>query len=554
MTKKTTKTSRSAKTRSTKQSPVLGKPRPRVKASPAVPSVTGAELFERVATILDEARARVVRVVNTEMVLAYWQIGREIVEHLQRGAVRAGHGDALIEELSARLGARFGRGFSTTNLRYFRTFFLAYQNREPTIREPLGGVASVVEPGAERAKTPHRRWRFAEASATRPSGPAGGLFVGARVDALPGVDEGRARGGATLLRARGRADGLVGGAPRAADPHPAVRSPAQEPRQGRRAGPRHGTPIRVPVPQERLGLAYTPGSPFPIDGADGLLGVRVTSEDITYGGGQSLEDANLDFERDDVVRYGTIVREDDALVTVRNPCLEVTARVPTRLLLPLPDPTATPSQRKNSLRHPEIVRNGLIRPAGFEGIRLVTRDQPMKDHLVKAGTAVLWPDGRPAGQVSADHVLEQHRRDEGDLACFAVPLIHDEPTTLTLCFAAADVVPFVWSRPRVRQGKATITGSHVEEIIRRIVRAHLNEVHYCYKQGLTRDPALAGTVSVRFDIAPTGEVTRASVSESSLPDEAVAACIAKAVARWTFPKSPGADVTVVTYPFMLEPG
>ncbi len=151
MTKKTKKTSRSTKARSPKQSLALGKPRPRAKASPAVSPVTGGELFERVATILDEARARVVRVVNTEMVLAYWQIGREIVEHLQRGDVRAGRGEALIEELSARLGARFGRGFSTTNLRYFRTFFLAYKDREPKIREPRD-VAPVVEPGAKRAK------------------------------------------------------------------------------------------------------------------------------------------------------------------------------------------------------------------------------------------------------------------------------------------------------------------------------------------------------------------------------------------------------------------
>jgi TonB family protein len=55
-------------------------------------------------------------------------------------------------------------------------------------------------------------------------------------------------------------------------------------------------------------------------------------------------------------------------------------------------------------------------------------------------------------------------------------------------------------------------------------------------------PALAGTVSVRFDLAASGEVTQATVAESTLPDEAVAACIAKAVKRWTFPKSPGGDL------------
>ena len=112
----------------------------------------GTELFERIATILEQARTRVVRAVNTEMVLAYWQIGREIVEHLQEGDVRAGRGEALIEELSARLGARFGRGFSTTNLQYFRTFFLAYRDREPKIREALDDAASMAGSSAGRAK------------------------------------------------------------------------------------------------------------------------------------------------------------------------------------------------------------------------------------------------------------------------------------------------------------------------------------------------------------------------------------------------------------------
>ena len=94
--------------------------------------VTG--LFKRVVSILETARSSVVRAVNTEMILAYWQIGREIVEYHQSGASRADYGDQLLESLSKRLTKRFGRGYSLTNLKYFRLFYQAYPNREPKIR------------------------------------------------------------------------------------------------------------------------------------------------------------------------------------------------------------------------------------------------------------------------------------------------------------------------------------------------------------------------------------------------------------------------------------
>ena len=78
------------------------------------------ELFDRVAFILDQARANVVRSVNNQMVIAYWLIGREIVKEAQGGDERAEYGKKILEELSARLSQRYGRGFSVTNLRYFR--------------------------------------------------------------------------------------------------------------------------------------------------------------------------------------------------------------------------------------------------------------------------------------------------------------------------------------------------------------------------------------------------------------------------------------------------
>jgi predicted nuclease of restriction endonuclease-like (RecB) superfamily len=94
----------------------------------------GDNLFDRVVYILEQARANVVRSVNNNMVLAYWLIGREIVQEIQGGDERAEYGKQVIEQLSAKLTHRYGRGFSTTNVRYFRTFYTAYSDRIPEIR------------------------------------------------------------------------------------------------------------------------------------------------------------------------------------------------------------------------------------------------------------------------------------------------------------------------------------------------------------------------------------------------------------------------------------
>lgn len=83
-------------------------------------------LYERIAAILDEARARVARTVNTAMVHAYWLIGREIVEVEQNGAERAGYGDELLKALSAKLRRRFGKGFNLTGLKRMRQFYRAF--------------------------------------------------------------------------------------------------------------------------------------------------------------------------------------------------------------------------------------------------------------------------------------------------------------------------------------------------------------------------------------------------------------------------------------------
>jgi TonB family protein len=119
---------------------------------------------------------------------------------------------------------------------------------------------------------------------------------------------------------------------------------------------------------------------------------------------------------------------------------------------------------------------------------------------------------------------------------------------------AADPLSSGTPSPRVRQAKAQVKGALDSDIIRRIVRAHINEVRYCYNQGLVKDATLKGRIAIQFTISPTGNVAAAVVQESSLKDNAVGQCIAKAVKRWKFPKPQGEGNVVVTYPFVLEPG
>jgi predicted nuclease of restriction endonuclease-like (RecB) superfamily len=86
-------------------------------------------LYGEIRAVLEAARTGAYRAVNAAMVQAYWNIGRLIVEHEQGGAKRAAYGEAVLEALSYRLTADFGRGFTTTNLKYMRSFYLAFPIR-----------------------------------------------------------------------------------------------------------------------------------------------------------------------------------------------------------------------------------------------------------------------------------------------------------------------------------------------------------------------------------------------------------------------------------------
>ncbi len=107
--------------------------------------------------------------------------------------------------------------------------------------------------------------------------------------------------------------------------------------------------------------------------------------------------------------------------------------------------------------------------------------------------------------------------------------------------------------PDVIPGTANVRGSLDKEIIRRIIRRHINEVKFCYEQELTKKPQLGGRIMVQFTIAASGQVIASVLQNSTMSNAKVENCTVQAVRRWEFPKPLGGGIVIVSYPFVLTP-
>ena len=103
--------------------------------------------------------------------------------------------------------------------------------------------------------------------------------------------------------------------------------------------------------------------------------------------------------------------------------------------------------------------------------------------------------------------------------------------------------------PTVRGDLVSVKGSLDKEIIRRIVRLHMNEIRFCYDKELTTHPGLEGRISVQFLIAPTGLVINSYIASTTMNNVHVESCVASAIKRFEFPRPDGGGVAMVAYPF-----
>ncbi len=99
------------------------------------------DLLGRISGLLEQARRATVRITDALLTAAYWEIGRQIVEFEQGGSEKADYGGHVIDLLALDLTAKYGRGFSRSNLFQIRALYLGWQ----IVQTPSGQFTARVK-------------------------------------------------------------------------------------------------------------------------------------------------------------------------------------------------------------------------------------------------------------------------------------------------------------------------------------------------------------------------------------------------------------------------
>lgn len=91
--------------------------------------------YSHIKEILENARRKTYNAINFAMVEANWEIGKSIVD-IQGGNETTEYGSNLLSLLSKKLTSEYGKGFTITNLKYMRQFYLTFKNRH-VLRDQL---------------------------------------------------------------------------------------------------------------------------------------------------------------------------------------------------------------------------------------------------------------------------------------------------------------------------------------------------------------------------------------------------------------------------------
>lgn len=93
-------------------------------------------LYRNISSIWEAARSFSAKSVNYAHSCACWLTGRKIIESEQGGLRRGAYGAGILKNVSVRLTAEYGSGFSVSGLQYMRAFYLEYSDFLPIQHAP----------------------------------------------------------------------------------------------------------------------------------------------------------------------------------------------------------------------------------------------------------------------------------------------------------------------------------------------------------------------------------------------------------------------------------
>ncbi len=114
--------------------------------------------------------------------------------------------------------------------------------------------------------------------------------------------------------------------------------------------------------------------------------------------------------------------------------------------------------------------------------------------------------------------------------------------------------PEIQSDPPVVSCGSPGGGCMDKDLIRRVIHANIAKFRFCYESRLNENPKLAGKVSVRFSIDPSGRVSTSSLAQSTVGDPVLDACVVGRTRLLNFPSRKSDGLVLVTYPFVFHAG
>jgi len=100
------------------------------------------DIFKKVSDLIEKTRKKVAVTINEELIILYWNVGKMIKKEIIKNE-RAEYGLQIVSLLSQKLSARYGKGFSKSNLWYMVQLYETF----PILQSVIGEFETLFSPG-----------------------------------------------------------------------------------------------------------------------------------------------------------------------------------------------------------------------------------------------------------------------------------------------------------------------------------------------------------------------------------------------------------------------